>query len=78
MLRVIFDTNIYGKLVEEQDWKELESKITQNKDFVVYGYTAIRKELRNIPKLSKKSRQVRVLLLQLYDTITSYNKWAFS
>ena len=70
MKRLLLDTNIYGDLVEEQDWKELENKITQNKDFVVYGYTPVRKELRNISLVTKKSRQIRLLLLELYDTIT--------
>ena len=70
MLRVIFDTNIYGDLALEGDWKELERIITTNKDFVVYGYAAIRKELRNIPKRTKDSRRARLLLLELYDTIT--------
>ena len=70
MLRVIFDTNIYGDLALENDSKELGSKIRNSKDFVVYGYTAVRKELRNISKESKKSRKVRLALLQLYDTIT--------
>ncbi|MBS3115375.1 hypothetical protein J4482_01965 [Candidatus Woesearchaeota archaeon] len=70
MLRVIFDTNIYGLLLEEKDASDIERKITQDKDFIVYGYGPIRKELRDIPKITKLSRRARKLLLEMYDRIT--------
>ena len=46
MLRVIFDTNIYGLLIREKDADELERKIKEDKQFVVYGYQPIRQEIR--------------------------------
>ena len=70
MLRVIFDTNIYGKLLEEPDTEEIEKRINEEKDFVVYSFPLIRKELRNIPKTTKASRRARNLLLSMYDRIT--------
>ena len=70
MLKVIFDTNIYGHLLKEPDAIELEKKITNDKEFKVYGYKPIRKEIQNIPKVTKLSKQTRVLLLSLYDRIT--------
>jgi len=70
MLRVIFDTNIYGHLLLEKDSKEIEKSIKKDKKFVVYAYKPIRKELRDIPKVSKLSKKARVLLLSLYDRIT--------
>jgi hypothetical protein len=70
MLRVIFDTNIYGFLLKERDSAELENKIASDKAFIVYGYNPIRKELRDIPKLTKLSRKTRVALLGMYDRIT--------
>lgn len=70
MLRVIFDTNIYGKLAFEPDGPELEEKIRNEKEFLVYGYAPIRTEIRNIPKTTKLSQRNRLLLLQLYDKLT--------
>jgi hypothetical protein len=70
MLRVIFDTNIYGRLAIEPDGKKIEDRILSEKDFIVYGYSPIRKELRKIPKTTKLSRRNRILLLNLYDKIT--------
>lgn len=70
MLRVIFDTNIYGNLLEEKDGAQIEEKITKEKDFIVYGYAPIRKELRAISKETKFSRKTRILLLNMYDRIT--------
>ena len=69
MLRVIFDTNIYGLLIKEKDANELEERITNDKEFIVYGYKPIRTEIRNIPKVTKLSKKTRVILLGLYDKI---------
>ena len=52
MLRVIFDTNIYGFLLKEKDAEKIEKKIKDDKEFVVYGYSPIRKEIRDIPKVT--------------------------
>jgi len=71
MLRVIFDTNIYGFLIKEKDADELEEKIKEDKEFIVYGYKPIRNEIRAIPKVTKLSRRARNELLKLYDDITS-------
>ena len=34
MLRVIFDTNVYGHLLKEPDAVEIEEKITKEKDLL--------------------------------------------
>jgi len=73
MLRVIFDTNIYGFLILEKDREEIEEKILTDKEFLVYGYQPIRKELRNIPKVNKPSKQARIFLLELYDKMTCHH-----
>ena len=70
MLRVLFDTNIYGNLLEESDAAEIEQKIKDEKEFVVYNFPPIRKEIRNIPKLTKTSKKARISLLEMYDHIT--------
>lgn len=72
MLRVIFDTNIYGKIVDEKDFESIATKIKTDDDFKVYGFDLIRKELRDTPKTEKLGKlSKRNLLLNLYDGITS-------
>lgn len=71
MLRVIFDTNIYGDLFNEKDFDTLQKRIKEDHEFVVYGYNPIRQEIRNIPKVTKLSKKARIALLTLYDTITN-------
>lgn len=70
MLRVIFDTNIYGFLVKEQDSIDIEKRIIDDKEFVVFSYRPLRKEMRDIPKITKLSKKTRILILGLYDRIT--------
>lgn len=70
MKRVIFDTNVYGHLVDEPDYPNLEKSILSDNDFIVYGYAYIRKELRKIPTTTEFSKKVRTMLLILYDSIT--------
>lgn len=70
MLRVIFDTNIYGKLLIEPDGSQIEESIIKDKEFVVYGYKPIRDEIRRIPKTTKINKKNRVLLLKSYDNLT--------
>jgi len=70
MLRVIFDTNIYGWLIKEKDAEVIKQRIIEDKEFIVYGYNPIRKEIRKIPKVTKFSKKTRMLLLGLYDRIT--------
>ncbi len=70
MLRVIFDTNIYGLLVKEKDAAELEKRIIEEKEFIIYGYRPVREEIRAIPKVTRLSCKTRMMLLTLYDRIT--------
>ncbi len=71
MKRVIFDTNVYGKLILEKDFTLITKSIVEDKQFVVYGFGLIRKELRETPKCSLTGRHhTRSLLLTTYDTIT--------
>ena len=73
MRRLLLDTNIYGLIVErgeEEEFKVLVSKASA----VVYGCSAVRKELRDTPKGRRKvtdhgTRNYRILLLQIYDDV---------
>ena len=73
MLRVIFDTNIYGLLATEPGCEGITKRIQSDEGFIVYGYAPIRREIRDIPKKTKMSRKVRVQLLGIYDRITGHH-----
>ena len=69
MLRVIFDTNIYGIIILENP--EIVEKIVRDTDLVVYNFKPIRRELRDIPKKERiKELSKRNFALQIYDQIT--------
>ena len=53
MERVILDSNIYGKSIEEGDINFVLSRLTISK-IIVYGSDIIRKELRDTPKEKMK------------------------
>lgn len=72
MLRVIFDTNIYGKIIEEDHFDQIAERIRTDDNFKVYGFQPIRRELRDTPRSSKLGKLgKRNLLLGLYDVLTS-------
>ena len=71
MLRVIFDTNVYGLLITEKKIASIRNRIISDKEFKICGFPLIRKELRDTPKeerLGKLSK--RNLMLSLYDELT--------
>lgn len=73
MKRVIFDTSVYGKIIELHE-RELIEKQLRKSSIVVYGNKIIRAELRDTPKKVKiaeeeKLRNLRIYLLTLYDEI---------
>ena len=66
MKRVILDTSVYGKLVEEPEVADIILQRTP-KEFVIYGNGIIKKELRDTPKhVFHSGKNVRNLLLSLY------------
>ncbi|MDO8537784.1 MAG: hypothetical protein Q7S21_02765 [archaeon] len=68
-LRVIFDSNVYGTMVEE-NLDSLFKKIELSKNIIVYGANIIRKELRNTPKrLLHGRKNFRGILLYQYDSL---------
>lgn len=70
MLRVVFDTNIYGKIADEKDFESIATKIKTDDNFKVYGFELIRKELRDTPKTEKlRKLSKRNLLLNLYEVL---------
>ena len=68
MKRILFDTNIYGRLIEEPDVVLRIAKHIPSY-FVVYGITIIRNELRSLSKEAKlDGKSKRILLLNVYDS----------
>lgn len=65
MVEVIFDTNIYGKMVEdkEDDPLILAEAIRKDNKFIIRNFKVVRDELRRYPKL-----------LPLYDSLVSKNQ----
>lgn len=68
-LRVLLDTNVYGVLAEGAS-PELLEKIGSSEKIAVYGFSAVRKELRDTPKGYRVgSKSLRNLLLNYYDSL---------
>jgi len=68
--RCIFDTNIYGLIIEKKILFSELKKILNKKKLIIYGSDVIRKELRNTPLHMKVgSEKLRLKLLDIYDNI---------
>ena len=73
MKRVILDTNIYGKIIENMDIDFVIDNLSKS-GIVIYGNDIIRKELRDTSKkkiivAENKKIKIRILLLSIYDFI---------
>ena len=68
--RLLLDTSIYG-IFAESGALELVEKIASSERIIVYGFSIVRKELRDTPKtMVKKGMKLRNILLSYYDFIT--------
>ncbi len=70
MKRVILDTNIYGKIIREEE-TDFVIEHAKKSGFAIYGCDIIRKELRKTPKgkiviSANKKPKMRPLLVNLY------------
>ncbi len=76
MKRVILDTNIYGKLVEDKEMMNKVANGIANHEFIIYDASIIKKELRATPKKAiQEFKKLRILLLNIYDSfITKDNQ----
>jgi len=69
--RVIFDTNVYGALINENNYLIIKTRLLNDKSFIIYGFGPIRKELRYIPKSIKfGNKNTRLFLFNIYDNLT--------
>ncbi len=68
--RIILDTSIYGKIIEDRlEDRIIEKAVIHKHDLIIYGIKIIRKELRAAPKHSKDRYDLRLALLKLYDAL---------
>lgn len=72
--RIMLDTCSYGNLAKDPEVAEF-SAILKQKNFMVCGSAAIRKELRKIhPKTSLGKAKLRMLTLALYDSFVNQKR----
>lgn len=75
--RILLDTSVYGKLVDDTLMFALLLERRKNNEFIIYGNELIRKELRATPKslLNKtKEKKVRLFGLSLYGSLVTKEK----
>ena len=72
MIPVLFDTNIYGRIVDETDSDAVMERIGQS-HFRVLDFSLIRQELRQTGKHKtlRRKKKLRPILLSMYDQIVS-------
>ncbi len=73
MKRVMLDTNIYGRMVIDDELDEIKESI--NRKLIVYGSEVIRKEIRRgAPRWTiKYPKNLKMDLLRLYDSLVKHN-----
>lgn len=71
MKKVILDTNIYGKMVIDDELDEIKKLIKEK--VVIYGADVVRKEIRKAPRWTAKyPRNLKMDLLRLYDSLVRH------
>jgi len=72
MKRIMLDTNIYGRMVIDDELDEIKEAI--GRKLVVYGSEVIRKEIRRAPRWTVKyPKNLRMDLLRLYDSLVGHS-----
>lgn len=70
MKRMLFDSSVYGRLVEDSELIGMLLKQIPEK-FVIYGSETIRRELRDTPKYVRhEGKNLRIFLLNIYSSVT--------
>lgn len=75
MVNVLFDANIYGRIILDEISEEIIEKI-KHSNLVIHNFDLIRQELRNTSKNKtvKHHKKARNALLTAYDRITTHHK----
>lgn len=70
MLKAIFDTSIYGRLLEKKDFQIID-KLLRDKEFIIYGFKPIINQIQKTSsKLMLEDLSKKKLLIQLYNKLT--------
>lgn len=70
MLKAIFDTSIYGRLLEKKDFAIIKN-LLEDKEFIIYGFEPIKKQIENTPsKLMLEKLEKKKILIELYNKLT--------
>ena len=70
-LKTLFDTNVYGKIIQERKDIALKERIDERKDVIIFGTQTIKTELRETPdkildRIEEKQK-LKIRLLELYE-----------
>ena len=69
-LRAIFDTNVYGVIIIDQEKEKILNSLNSRSNIIIYGNKIIRSELRDVPKNKTLGNQnLRNYILTIYDLI---------
>ena len=69
MKRILLDTNVYGRLLEDKSFLR-DFIMLVPCSFIVYGSSLVRKELRDLSANAKiEGKNKRILLLTIYDSL---------
>lgn len=68
MRRILLDTNIYGRMVLDDELDEIKGLVA--KKVLIYGAEVIRKEIRKAPRWTTRyPKNLKMDLLRLYDSL---------
>ncbi|MBU2639612.1 MAG: hypothetical protein KKG75_02790 [Nanoarchaeota archaeon] len=68
MKRILFDTSVYGRFIYEPEILERIKK-EHDKEFIIYGCSTIRSELKKTPKnILIENKKAQIILLDVYDS----------
>lgn len=70
MAKIIFDTNIYGRLIKETDFdiKEIQFNLIRDNKIHIYGIDCISEEIVSVSKW--KTEKLTEAILELYKLLT--------
>src|SRR3989344_6241795 len=77
MKRVILDTNIYGRIIDNKESDEIRELAEKRRDIIIYGFDVVRKELRDVAaNVRIDGKLVRMMLLGLYDKLVKFHAYS--
>ncbi len=70
MKRLLLDTNIYGLMSTDPQFHLLHTAILDKREqFFIYGFSVVRKELKDAPRKTTSGKNIQAPLLHAYDRV---------